>query len=439
MRVKFIFKEPKVKAQDGAMSERQLDRDSIQEQIYYYDDVIYDYERRGRGSEEDYNLAKERIQVYKNMLDEDIEDFKAEDMPVSSRPKDILEPSLMREIVSDVRRFLRRNIPVMLSGVSGFGKSELSKQAAVSIPGFPVKRENVLDIRAGMMNVEDLKGIPMLVKDEDPEKAFTQSTIPGWLKKVILSPDENFVLFFDEINHATAPVLNSLYGIILERQLDEFKFGDRTRIIAAGNKADENEDLTELSTPLRNRLEIISIDKAVGNDPAFFQDYLYNKYVEGSKEGGNIPPEILKTLFREDEELSNARAIEILLRAWVEDIRDGEDRLTRSGAIPASLYMKIQKLYKKKYLNATGSQGHKEVLNQVTDYIKGLYEKAPQYFTADLLGYRAVDLIEGNYKPSSVKGVGFTLSEEGKAHVREKFNGAAEEIIETAFDKIARG
>lgn len=432
MKIKFTFKEDvKMKASDGATSELDIEKREIEEQIEWWENRVAELEMSD--DEAKLSHAQSRLSAYKEQL-EDFE-LKATDMPVTANVKDILEPSTMREVVSGLRRFLRRDIPVMLSGASGFGKTELTKDAATGIPGFPVPRENIIDIRAGMMNVEDLKGIPMLVKnaDGDVDKAFTQSTIPSWLKRIILNTDQNFVLFFDEINHASAPVLNSLYGIILERQLDEFKFGERTRIVAAGNTSAENEDLSELSTPLRNRLEIISIDKAVGNDPIFFHEFLKNKYKD------SIPTEMLTTLFDGDEELSNARAVDVMLKAWAEDIADQEKTLTPSGAIPRGLRVQLQKMYEKKYLQSTGSQKHKEIIKVIADYITSLSKEENDFFGGDWKAWKVSDILEGKLEPVSYDGSGFDLNEKGKAAVIAHFSDTSPELVEAAIDKLMRG
>lgn len=361
---------------------------------------------------------------------EDCEEVKAEDMALSKRRLDFLQPATMDDVVSLLKRFLKRDIPVMLIGSSGFGKSQLIRQAATGIPGFNVPASNILDIRAGMLNVEDLKGLPMLVKQEDWEKTFTKSTVPDWLKKVILRPTENFVLFFDELNHASVAVLNSVYGIILERTLDDFKFGDRTRIVAAGNKADQNEDLSELSDPLLRRLEVIDIDKAIDIDSNFFETYLMKKYKD------QIPAEILELVFSPDVQTADARSVERILVAWAADIEEGEAVLTRSGAIPADLFARIQKIYSNKYFKPTGSERHKSIIEQITSYVKELRDKSPEFFESSEVGFLVSDLINGEINPQPYDSDSTQLSADGLEHVKEHFKDEPEEFVVAALSKF---
>lgn len=358
-------------------------------------------------------------------------DLKAEDMALSKQRLQFLQPATMEEVVELLKRYLKRDIPVMLIGSSGFGKSELIRQAATNIPGFHVPASNILDIRAGMLNVEDLRGLPMLVKSDDFEKSFTQSTVPTWLKKVILHPNENFVLFFDELNHASAAVLNSVYGIILERTLEEFKFGERTRIVAAGNKTDQNEDLTELSDPLLRRLEVIDIDKAIDIDSGFYEKYLLNKYKN------DIPEEILRLVFDPETTTADARSVERILKAWKEDIRDGEAVLTKSGAIPMDLFARIQKIYSQKYYKPTGSERHKDLINQITEYAKQLRTEHPEFYTVPTMsGFMAKDIVQGKLKPVQYEGGEASISPAGIQHIKDHFSNEPEEFVVAALSKL---
>jgi hypothetical protein len=382
-----------------------------------------------------HDKIEQQLLQYQDLHPDEFEDefedeLKAEDIPMSGKfEKKSISPYDMQGVLSLLKKFLSRDIPVMLSGYSGFGKSEITSQAATSIPGFPVKKENVLDIRAGMMNVEDLRGIPQLIKNDDPTKAFTASTIPAWLKKVILNTDENFVLFFDELNHASAAVLNSLYGIILERTLEDFKFKERTRIVAAGNTGNENDDVTELSTPLRNRLEIISIDKAVDNDSAFFENYLRNKYEK------DIPAQLIDALFAPTETIGNSRDIEKLLKSWVQDIENKDPILTITGGVTESHAAKIQKIYEKSF-RPKGSSRIKEVLNEVELAVMKLLKDSPEYAENSYKSYVVSDILQGKIQPKRFVGAGEGLTDAGKQIIVKQFSNESPEILETVFAKL---
>ena len=248
---------------------------------------------------------------------------------------------------------------------------------------------------------------------------------------MILKPDKNFVLFFDELNHASAAVLNSVYGIILERRLDEINFKERTRIVAAGNKADQNEDLTELSDPLMRRLEIIDIDKAIDLDGNFYESYLRDKYKD------SIPSKILDMLFDPDVKTADARSVERILKAWVLDIKDNEPTLTQSGAIPRDLYLQIQKVYAKEIYKPTGSQGHKEVIKQIEDFVAKMKTNNPEYFSTERTGsaFLVKDLVAGKLEPKPYSANEAKLTAEGVELIKKNFPDTPEEYVVAALSK----
>lgn len=361
------------------------------------------------------------------------EEIQASDMAVAKQVSRALVANTMEEAVSLLKRMLQRDIPVMLLGAAGFGKSQILFQAGTSVPGFPVKKENIIDIRAGNMNVEDLRGLPFV--DEGAGKEYdkfktmvTRTSIPDWLKKIILNPDENFILFFDELNHASEHVLNAAYGIILDRQFDDYKFEERTRIVAAGNKPDQNNSVAEISEPLQDRLQIIDIDIATDNDKEFFHSYLRKKYEDV------IPKEWLDILFHESTVTSTPRTVERQLKAWVADIEEGETTLTRTGALLPGDYAKIQKLYEKTILTENGAQRHKNTIDKIVAYAKSL-EDQKEFFETTGNTWKLGDLVDGKLEATG-EGAFVSLSEAGMRKIKDHFSNIDPEMVEAALDMI---
>lgn len=448
MKVKFSFNE-NIKSLDSKWKKELMTEDSYEEMLEmssYLSDRIERLlkKRRDRdpsfSQEELLKVRNEQDKIEQQLLeyqdlhpDEFEDEFKAEDIPMSGeRPKSALEPSTLDEIKSDLKRFLSRNTPVLLSGYSGFGKSQIAKQIALNIPGFSVPKKNFLDIRAGHMNVEDFKGLPVIDRS-NPEYMRTVETLPDWIGEVLMRPSENFVLFFDEINHASEAVLNNLYGVILERRLGKWTFNN-VRIIAAGNTDNENETVSMLSKPFLNRFEVISIDKAVQNNADAWEQYI-REGIKNNPDFKNFPMEIIEALFAPNETIGNARDIEKLVFDWNEDIKEKEDRLTRSGAIDASHYAKIQKIYEQKY-RPKGSSRIKEVLNEVELAIKKLLKDSPEYAESKYKSYVVSDLLQGQTNPEIFLGAGVGLTDEGKQIIVKQFSNESPEILETVFAKL---
>jgi MoxR-like ATPase len=257
--------------------------------------------------------------------------------------------------------------------------------------------------------------------------------LPDWIAEVLMRPNENFVLFFDEINHASEAVLNNLYGVVLERKLGRWTFNN-VRIIAAGNTSNENESISMLSKPFLNRFEIISIDKAVQNNPDAWEQYI-REGVSTKPEFKDFPMEILDALFAPTETIGNARDIEKLIFDWNKDIKEKQQFLTRSGSIDPAHYAKIQKIYEKKY-RPKGSSRIKEVLNEVELAVKKLLKDSPEYADSKYRSYTVSDLLKNKMNPEIFMGAGVGLTDAGKQIIIEQFSKESPEILETVFAKL---
>lgn len=452
MKVKFSFNK-NIKSLDSTLKREEIRKevmaDSYEEMLeisnYLYNKIQrLTKQRRDRNpsfSEEELKKARKRYDKIEQQLleyqdshpDEFEDEFKAEDVPMSGqRSKLSLTPSTLDDIKSDLKRFLSRNTPVLLSGYSGFGKSQIAKQSALNIPGFSVPKENFIDIRAGHMNVEDFKGLPVIDRS-NPEYIRTVETLPEWIGEVLMRPSENFVLFFDEINHASEPVLNNLYGVILERRLGRWTFNN-VRIIAAGNTDSENETVSMLSKPFLNRFEVISIDKAVENNADAWEQYI-REGIKNNPDFKDFPMEIIDALFAPNETIGNARDIEKLVFDWNEDFKEKQERLTRSGALDPSHYAKIQKIYEKKY-RPQGSSRIKEVLNEVELAVKKLLKDSPEYADSKYKSYIVADLLKGQKNSEVFLGAGVGLTDAGKQIIVKQFSNESPEILETVFAKL---
>ena len=144
-----------------------------------------------------------------------------------------------------IKRCFEKKRPVFLWGPPGIGKSELVKSIADSFGN-----SYMIDLRMGLMEPTDLRGIPFYNKD---------SGLMEWAPPIDL-PTEEFaaqfdfvVLFLDEMNSAPPSVQAAGYQLILNRRIGNYVLPDNVVIIAAGNRESDKGVTYRMPSPLANR------------------------------------------------------------------------------------------------------------------------------------------------------------------------------------------
>lgn len=145
----------------------------------------------------------------------------------------------LSKIKDPVKSLINLNIPVMLWGPTGLGKSSLIKEIAKDL------NRPVIDIRLSQVEFSDLRGIPYISKDQK-----VLWSIPSFFPT---DPNDDSIIFLDEINTAHSSVLSAAYQLILDRQIGEYILPPKVSLVAAGNRTEDNDELTEIPRPLLNR------------------------------------------------------------------------------------------------------------------------------------------------------------------------------------------
>lgn len=203
------------------------------------------------------------------------------------------------------KKYIENNIPLLLMGKSGTGKSEIIKSIAGEL-GLPI-----VDLRLSQLPPEDLNGLPA---PTDDKKAFTY-LLPDWYNKY--QPDTPFVLFLDEINQATPNTINALYAIVHDRMIAG-RYNPNMRVVAAGNLMDESDYLNTLPQPLLNRFVV----KEHKPTESAVIEYLTAKYKDNEK-----AQRVLKNITSLDWlDSMNPRALERCIRILcVHNINDKDE------------------------------------------------------------------------------------------------------------------
>lgn len=163
-------------------------------------------------------------------------------------------------------QYIKNNVPLLLLGKSGTGKSEIIKQIASEL-NMPI-----VDLRLSQLPPEDLNGLPAPTADG---KAF-HYLLPQWFNA--FQPDTPFILFLDEMNQASSHTINALYAIVHDRMIAG-KYNPNMRVVGAGNLLEESDFLNEIPQPLLNRF-VVKQHKAKAKEVI---GYLTSKYTDNEK------------------------------------------------------------------------------------------------------------------------------------------------------------
>ena len=152
-------------------------------------------------------------------------------------------------LVERIQRNRKTGVPTFIFGAAGIGKSQMVHQAAGG--------DTVIDVRLSMLDPVDLRGLPTVSKNEKGE------SIVEWARPDCIPAEGKGIIFFDELNTASAAVQNAALQLILDRKCGSHKLGDGWYIVAAGNKASHKAHVNPLSAPLRNRFAIVEYEATV--------------------------------------------------------------------------------------------------------------------------------------------------------------------------------
>lgn len=152
-----------------------------------------------------------------------------------------LRPS---KITAEIHSNAKANIPTMIWGPPGVGKSQVVYQYAQSIGA------KLFELRANLFDPVDVRGGLKVVEQADG----TYRTKYGVPEDY---PDANYtgpvVLFIDELPNAPKATQNALLQLILDKKLGTYFLPPQTVIVAAGNRATDRASVSEMPTPVKNR------------------------------------------------------------------------------------------------------------------------------------------------------------------------------------------
>ena len=139
-----------------------------------------------------------------------------------------------------IRKCMKKQRPVFMWGPPGIGKSDIVKQLGEE------QGRNVIDVRLSLWEPTDIKGIP-----------FYNSTLNtmSWAPPLEFpqDPEDNSILFLDELNSAAPATQAAAYQLILNRRVGKYVLPKGVKIVAAGKRESDKGVTYRMPAPLANR------------------------------------------------------------------------------------------------------------------------------------------------------------------------------------------
>jgi len=152
--------------------------------------------------------------------------------------------------IQDVLPLLREKQSVMIWGGPGIGKTMVVESLAKVLGGV------CRTIVTSTYEPTDIGGVPFPVHTKEGSIQYVRYLVAKWAYEATVESECEgpMILFFDDLSTAHEQVQAACYRLFLDREVGDIKIRDNVRIIAAGNRPEDNAATHNMPTPLGNRM-----------------------------------------------------------------------------------------------------------------------------------------------------------------------------------------
>lgn len=234
----------------------------------------------------------------------------------------------------EIKGNAKANVPTMIWGAPGIGKSEIVYQVAQELGAA------LFEIRANLFDPVDVRGGLKVVEQKDG----TYRTRYGVPEDYPESSYEGLVMIFiDELPTAPRATQNSLLQLLTCGKIGNYKVPKNTIFVAAGNRAQDRAAVHEMPTPVKSRFAHYTLEPDIDD----FCAWAYDNGIDSSITSFlRFRPELLHKLDASVNASPTPRTWEYVSRKmpYMADEFFGTASLVGDG--PAGEYLAFKKIYK---------------------------------------------------------------------------------------------
>lgn len=148
---------------------------------------------------------------------------------------------------------LENNLPVLIKGAPGIGKSDIVNQACEKL------NYELIISHPVVADPTDYKGLPFVVDGKARFLPF------GDLEK-LLTAENPIVFFLDDLGQATPAVQSAVMQLLLARQINGHKISDYVRFVAATNRREDRANVGGILEPVKSRFTGGIVELEINNE-----------------------------------------------------------------------------------------------------------------------------------------------------------------------------